>query len=208
MHRTAGSLGSSLSMKMTIIAGALVIAASYAAAAPGDASSVALNFPNTDVNEVLSLYESLTHFKIIRDNFVQGKIMVVVAEPVTREKAVEIIERTLFADGFAIIQIDPETVEIVGTGRNARSTGIPTISDPKQIPTQERLISYFFQFKHADAAKVLRLFAQYLSPPKAYTSFLQPPGVNALWVTERTSVIRQLLVTAEKIDVPQAAEQK
>src|SRR5437773_10962374 len=105
-------------MKITIIAASLVIAAaaSYAAAPPADAGSVTLNFPNTDVNEVLLLYESLTHFKIIRDNFVQGKIMVVVAEPVARDKAVEIIERTLFANGFAIIQIDPDTIEIIGVG--------------------------------------------------------------------------------------------
>src|SRR5437773_3848934 len=132
-------------MKITIIAASLVIAAaaSYAAAPPADAGSVTLNFPNTDVNEVLLLYESLTHFKIIRDNFVQGKIMVVVAEPVARDKAVEIIERTLFANGFAIIQIDPDTIEIIGVGHNARSTGVPTISDPKHIPTQERLISTF-----------------------------------------------------------------
>jgi type II secretory pathway component GspD/PulD (secretin) len=179
-----------------------------ATAAPSDTTSAVLSFPNTDVNEVLSLYESLTHFKIIRDNFVQGKIMIMVAEPVPRDKAVEIIERTLFADGFAIIQIDSETVEIVGAGHNARGIGIPTISDPKQIPPGERLVSYFFQFKHADAAKVANLFAQYLSPPKSYTSFLQPAGVNALWVTERTSVIRQLLVAAEKIDVPQQDQRK
>src|SRR5438045_5018893 len=102
----------------------------------------------------------------------------------------------------------PATFESVGVGRNARSDGLPTISDPKQIPSQERLISYFFQFKYADAERVLRLFAQYLSPPKPYTSFLQPVGVNALWVTERSSVIRQLLVAAEKIDVPQQEQRK
>src|SRR5256886_3011331 len=138
-------------MKIAIIAAAVVIAAAgpCGAAAPADAASVTLNFPNTDVNEVLSLYESLTHFKIIRDNFVQGKIMVVVAEPVARDKAVEMIERTLFANGFAIVQIDPDTIEIIGPGHNPRGNGIPTISDPNQIPTQERLISYFFQFKYA-----------------------------------------------------------
>ena len=175
-------------------------------AAAAETASVKLDFPNSDVNQVLSLYESLTHFKIIRDNFVQGKVILTVAEPVTAEKAIELIERTLFADGFAILQIAPDTVEIIGAGRNARSTGVPTISDAKQLPAGERLVSYFFQFKHADAGKVQQLFAQYLSPPKSYTSFLHPPGVNALWVTERTSVIRQLLVAAEKIDVPQQAQ--
>ena len=194
-------------MKNTIIALLLAITAGISAA-DTETATVKLDFPNTDVNQVLSLYESLTHFKIIRDNFVQGKIIIVVAEPVTPEKAIEIIERTLFADGFAILQIDPDTVEIIGLGRNARSTGVPTISDRKHLPVQERLVSYFFQFKHADAGNVQQLFAQYLSPPKSYTSFLRPPGVNALWVTERTSVIRQLLVAAEKIDVPQQDERK
>lgn len=186
-----------------IIAASIPSTASSASDAPG---SVILNFPNTDVREILPFYESLTHFKIIRDNFVQGKINISVAEPVSPEKAIEIIERTFFADGFAIIQIDPDTVEIIGVGRNARSTGIPTISDPKQLPSQERLVSYFFQFKHADPTKVQQLFAQYLSPPKTYTSFLRPAGVNALWVTERTSVVRQLLSVVEKIDVPPAQQ--
>jgi type II secretory pathway component GspD/PulD (secretin) len=148
------------------------------------------------------LYESLTHFKIIRDNFVQGRINISVAEPVSSAKAIEIIERTFFADGFAIIQVAPDTVEIVGTGRNSRGNGVPTISDPTQLPEQERVVSYLFQFKYADAKKVQQLFAQYLSPPKSYTSFLRAEDTNTLWVTERTSVIRQLLVTAGKIDVP------
>jgi type II secretory pathway component GspD/PulD (secretin) len=182
----------------------LLIAISAAAATAADqAASVRLDFPNADVNEVLALYDSLTHFKLIRDNFVQGKITVAVTEPVTPEKAIEIIERTLFADGFAIIQIDPDTVQIVGAPRNPRHDGAPTVSDPNDLPKQERLISYFFQFRYADADKVLRTFSQYLSPPKPYTFFARPPGVNALWVTERSSVIRELITAAEKIDVPQ-----
>jgi hypothetical protein len=46
------------------------------------------------------------------------------------------------------------------------------------------------------------LFKQHLMPIKMYTSFLCAEDANALWVTERTSVIRQLLIAAEKLDVP------
>jgi type II secretory pathway component GspD/PulD (secretin) len=166
------------------------------------ADSVTLNFPDTDVREILPLYEALTRFKIVRDNFVQGKISVTVAEPVSPDKAIEIIERTLFANGFSIIQVEPDTVQIVGAHRNGRSNGVPTISDPALLPTRERLVSFLFQFKNAEARKVADLFAQYLSPPKTYTSFLAVDGANALWVTKRTSVIRELITVAEKIDVP------
>jgi type II secretory pathway component GspD/PulD (secretin) len=174
------------------------------AAAAAAADSVILNFPDTDVREILPLYEALTRFKMVRDNFVQGKISVTVAEPVSPEKAIEIIERSLFANGFSIIQVTPDTVEIVGANRSGRSSGVPTISDPALLPTGERLVSFLFQFKNAEARKVADLFTRYLSPPKVYTSFLAVDGANALWVTERTSVIRELITVAGKIDVPAA----
>lgn len=195
-------------MKTHIAISSLLFAASLALASPAPPAStpVTLNFRDIDVREILPLYESLTHFKIIRDNFFQGKVTISVAEPVLPEKAIEIIERTLFANGFAIIQVAPDTVEMVGVARNGRGNGIPTISDPAYLPAQERLVSYLFKFKYARAKDVQQVFAQYLSPPKSYTSFLRVEDANAVWLTERTSVIRQLLVAVEKIDVPAAQQ--
>jgi type II secretory pathway component GspD/PulD (secretin) len=154
---------------------------------------------------VLRFYESLTGFKIIKDNFVQGKITVSVAEPITRDKAIEIIERSLFGNGYSIVQIEPDTVEVLGAGRNARSHGVPTISDAKDLPSGERVVSFLFKLKHRDPEKIQRVLAQYLSPPQAYTSFLIVPDTHALWVTERTSVIRQLIKVIEEVDVPESA---
>jgi type II secretory pathway component GspD/PulD (secretin) len=187
-------------MKATRISLLFAIVAGAAAAADPPAS-VKLDFPNNDVNEVLALYESLTRFNIVRDNKVRGKIQILAMEPVTPDKAIQMIEHTLFSNGFGIIQIDPQTVQVIGVGGFARDTAVPTLSEPGQLPKQERLVSYFFQFRHADAEKVQQAFARYLSPMRPYTIFLRPPGVNALWVTERSSVIRELITVAEKIDV-------
>jgi type II secretory pathway component GspD/PulD (secretin) len=162
---------------------------------------VVLQFPNSDVNDLLGIYEKLTGFKIIRDNFVRGKITVFAAEPMTRDEAIQLIERTLFANGYPILQIDPKTVEILGPGRHARGNGVPTIADPKDLPVGERLVSFLFKLKHRNPEKMQRVFAQYLSPPKAYTSFLLVPEANALWVTERTSVIRQFIKMVEEVDI-------
>ena len=181
----------------------LLLAITAAAVAAADQSaSVKLDFHNADVNQVLSLYESLTHLKLIRDNFVDGKMTVAVAEPVTPEKAVEIIERTLFANNYQLTQIDSDTVEVTGTGRTARSIGVPVIRDPKALPTRERLVSFVFVFKHRHAQEMRKSFAQYLSPPQPWTSFFAEPKSNTLLVTERTSVIRTLIDIAAKMDVP------
>jgi type II secretory pathway component GspD/PulD (secretin) len=186
----------------TSLANLLLAITAVAVAAADHSPSVKLDFPNADVNQVLALYESLTHFKLIRDNFVQGKITVAVAEPVTREKAIEVIERTLFANGYALTQIDPDTVEVTGAGKSAREIGIPVISDPKALPSHERLVSFVFTFKYRDAAEMSQIFGQHLSPPMPWFSILTEPKSNTALVTNRTSVIRQLIEIAAKMDVP------
>jgi type II secretory pathway component GspD/PulD (secretin) len=192
-------------VKHHIAIGWVTLATALGAPTPSTTpASVTLNFPATDVRNILSLYESLTHFRIIRDNFVQGKVMISVAEPLPPEKAIEIIERTLFTNGFSIIQVDANTVEINGPGKNPRANGVPTFSNASELPTQERLVSFLFKFRYTDCAKMRELFKQHLLPVKMYTSFFCADDANALWVTERTSVIRQLLVAAEKLDVPPA----
>jgi general secretion pathway protein D len=186
----------------------LLVSAGWAhadqAAAADQSSSVKLEFDNADVRDVIAFYEKLTHQQAVLDNFVQGKITVMTDEPVSREKAVEMIERTLFLNNFAIVQDDPETVEVVGMGKNPRTAGVPTISDPRDLPASERVISYLLTFKYRDAITMQQIVGQYLSPPQTYTSILCPPGTNAIWITERSSVVRQILKAMEKIDIPSA----
>ena len=65
--------------------------------------------------------------------------------------------------------------------------GVPVISDPKDVPKGERVISYVFRFKHRDAVEMQQLLGQYLSPPRAYTSLLADrTGSNTVVATERT----------------------
>jgi type II secretory pathway component GspD/PulD (secretin) len=192
-------------MKHHVTLCSFFLAGSLAWATPtpsGSTASVTLNFPQNDIGDILSLYTSLTHYKIIRDSVRYGPLALSIPEPVTPQKAIDIIEKTLFTNGFSIIQVDADTVEIDGPGKNPRGNGVPTISAASQLPAQERLVSYLFTFKHAKCAKMLELFQQYLMPLKMYTSFICAEDANALWVTERTSVIRQLLIAAEKLDVP------
>lgn len=55
-----------------------------AAAKPDVEETVPLQYVNEDVHAVILLYEKLTGFKIVRDNFVQGKITVTTDQPVSR----------------------------------------------------------------------------------------------------------------------------
>ncbi len=155
--------------------------------------------PVVDVCDVINQYAALTHFRIIRDNFVQGKFFLDVAGQAP-EKTIDTIERTLFANGYPIIQIDSETVEIAGQGKNPRTLGVQIITDPKDLPHGERVVSYLFKPSFRDVTELQQVLGQYLSPPQVYTSFLAFPKANSLLITERSSLVRKIIEIIAAVD--------
>ncbi len=165
---------------------------------------VKLQFPNSDVGDVLRFYESLTGKKLIMDNFVTGKVNIFLSKDVPRDEAIKIIEISLLLNGYSLIPSEGDIVKVIGTGKNPRTTGVPIISDESEIPEGDHVISYLFKLRYADPQELLQALGQYLSPPQPYTSFLALPKAGAILVTENSSVIRTLAKIIDQVDVPPA----
>src|SRR5207244_10663214 len=131
-----------------------------------------LQLPNSDVSDVLHLYEQLTGKKLVMDNFVQGKVTIFISKDVPREEAIKIIEMNLLLNGYSLIPAEGDIVKVIGTGKNPRTTGVPIISDESEIPSGDHVISYLFKLRYADPNELQQAPGQYLSPPQPYTSFL------------------------------------
>lgn len=166
--------------------------------------TVRLQFPNSDVKDVLRFYESLTGKKLIMDNFVTGKVDIFLSKDVPRDEAIKIIEMSLLLNGFSLVPAGDDIVKVIGTGKNPRTTGVPIISDESEIPEGDHIISYLFKLHYADPTELLQALGQYLSPPQPYTSFLALPKAGAILVTENSSVIRTLAKIIDQVDVPPA----
>ncbi len=166
---------------------------------------VRLQFPNSDVVDVLRFYESLTGKKLIMDNFVTGKINIFISKDVPREEAIKIIEMSLLLNDFSLIPSEEgDVVKVIGVGKNPRTTGVPVVSEETEIPDGDHVISYLFKLHYADPQELMQALGQYLSPPKPYTSFLALPKAGAVLVTENSSVIRTLARIINQVDVPPA----
>ncbi|MDQ2824577.1 MAG: hypothetical protein M3R29_03930 [Verrucomicrobiota bacterium] len=173
-------------------------------APPAAPDLVRLQFPNSDVADVLHLYEQLTGKKLVMDNFVQGKVNIFISKDVPREEAIKIIEINLLMNGFSLVPADEDIVKVIGTGKNPRTTGVPILSDESQIPDGDHVISYLFKLRYADPQELQQVLGQYLSPPQPYTSFLALPKSSSLLVTENSSVIRALVHVIDQVDIPPA----
>ena len=165
---------------------------------------VRLQFPNSDVADVLREYETLTGKRVITDNFVQGKVNIFLSKEVPREEAIQIIKISLLMNGFSLVPEDPDIVKVIGTGKNPRGQGIPIISDPADIPPSDQVVSYLFKLRYADPVELQQVLGQYLSPPQTYTSVLPLPKSSSILITENSTVIRGLAKIIDQIDVAPA----
>jgi general secretion pathway protein D len=165
---------------------------------------VRLQFPNSDVADVLREYETLTGKRVITDNFVQGKVNIFLSKEVPREEAIQIIKISLLMNGFSLVPEDPDIVKVIGTGKNPRGQGVPIISDQADIPSSDQVVSYLFKLRYADPVELQQVLGQYLSPPQTYTSVLPLPKSSSILITENSTVIRGLAKIIDQIDVPPA----
>ena len=166
--------------------------------------TVTLQYPNSDVADVLHLYETLTGQKLIMDNFVQGKVSIFLSRPVPREEAIKIIEMNLLMNGYSLVPAGDGIVKVIGTGRSPRNAGVPLVSDEADIPEGEHVITFLFKLRYADPVELQQVLGQYLSPPQSYTSFLALPKSSSILITENSAVIRSLIHIVDQIDVPPA----
>jgi general secretion pathway protein D len=170
----------------------------------GALDTVRLQFPNSDVVDVLHLYEQLTGKKLVMDNFVQGKVNIFITKDVSREEAIKIIETSLALNGISVIPGDRDIVEVVGAGQNPRKAAVPILSDLADIPAGNPVISFLFKLQYADPQELQQVLMAYFQGSTGSINILALPKSSSLLVTQNADIIRQLASVIEQVDVAPA----
>jgi type II secretion system protein D len=163
-----------------------------------------LQYPNSDVADVLHFYEVLTGKRLVLDNAVQGKVNIFIAEPIPRDEAIKLIEMNLALNGFALIPVEGNIMEVVGLGKNPRVAPVPIISDEADIPAGDQTISFLFKLNYADPVELQQVLIQYLGGGHTYASIFALQKSGSLLVTESSGVLRKLARIVAQVDVPPA----
>jgi general secretion pathway protein D len=175
-------------------------------AAPVPEQPINLNFQNSPVTEILSLYEQLSGKRLVRDSGVAQGAPLTIAVPgdVPRSEAIRLIEASLLLNGYTFVEVDDKTVKVLGPSKFPRSQGIPIYSSASMLPEGEEVVSYFMKLSYLSPQDAVQLFSQAISPPNSYTSFAPVPNVQAVLITENVPVIRKLIDLQNLVDVPPA----
>jgi general secretion pathway protein D len=173
-------------------------------APPNAPATVRLQFPNSDVVDVLHLYEQLTGKKLVMDNFVQGKVNIFIAKDVSREEAIKIIEMSMGLNGISLVPSGRDIVSVVGAGQNPRKAPVPIISDLADIPAGNPVISFLFRLQYADPQELQQVLMAYFQGSSGTINILALPKSSSLLVTQNADIIRQLAGVIEQVDVAPA----
>jgi type II secretion system protein D len=165
---------------------------------------VRLQFPNSDVVDVLHLYEQLTGKKLVMDNFVQGKVNIFITKDVSREEAIKIIEMSMGLNGISLVPAGKDLIDVVGAGQNPRKAPVPIVSDLADIPQGNPMISFLFHLQYADPQELQQVLMAYFQGSSGTINILALPKASALLVTQNADIIRQLANVINQIDVAPA----
>jgi general secretion pathway protein D len=171
---------------------------------PNAPAMVRLQFPNSDVVDVLHLYEQLTGKKLVMDNFVQGKVNIFIAKDVSREEAIKIIEMSMSLNGISLVPAGRDLVDVVGAGQNPRKAPVPIVSDLADIPPGNPVISFLFRLQYADPQELQQVLMAYFQGSSGTINILALPKASALLVTQNGDIIRQLASVINQVDVAPA----
>jgi general secretion pathway protein D len=192
-----------LSALWTMVAGVGVVRAQETDDVPLE-EGVSLQFPNNPVSDILGIYELLTGKTLVKDIdiFDLDQISLITSRPVSKEKAISLIESSLLLNGY--ILIDDKSNDSVRvfppTAPQARLTQtMPVYRSPEELPDNKMVAMYFMELEHMDPMEAGSVMANHvgLNTFGRITPVQTPRG---LIITESADTIRQLINFKNVID--------
>ncbi|WP_417910312.1 type II secretion system secretin GspD [Candidatus Electronema sp. PJ] len=163
---------------------------------------VQINFPDIDLNILISLISQMTGKNFIVDPAVKGKVTIISPEKILVEDAYKVFESVLEVHGFATVP-SGSVIKIIPAVQ-ARSKSIPTVRNGESSLTDDKIVTRIIPIEHSTPDEIRKLIAPLISK----TSVVLPHEQSGLLImTDALSNINRLLEIIKAVDVPATGEE-
>ncbi|HSI86710.1 MAG: secretin N-terminal domain-containing protein [Candidatus Methylacidiphilales bacterium] len=175
---------------------------------PSGDRSTTIQWQDRTVDAILDYYESLTGKLVVKDTALSNvPKMSLNFVNISKADAIYYIEATLNLNGVYLIPGPNNTVKVInatGAGKNPRNEGLEFYTNPADIPSGDRIISYFMRFQHIPTADAVKILKDHTAVRANVTTFTEVANAQAVVITESIPVILKLIALQSQIDVPPA----
>jgi general secretion pathway protein D len=171
-----------------------------------NAATVKVNFPNTPIQGIIPVYQQLTGKMMILDGQLQGESLKIIGtRPLTKAEAIAFIEASLLLNGYAIVEVNKETVKLIhhSGGKDPTSERIPVFTSIVDLPEKEQIVHFVMPLQHISPEEAVKAFTTVIKP-HGYGKVIAVNNTSNIIITENTATIRSMLDLAREIDVPPA----
>jgi general secretion pathway protein D len=161
-----------------------------------------LKLDGVDVHEVLTLYQQLTGAKLITSGLVAGRISVSTPARLSKQEAIDLIEKAMFAGGLSLLNGPCGEVRVLGIGENPRGQGVPVFERTEDLPQNQRVLAFVTRLHNRKATELLALLtAQYPPRVSELPSFVVDEKKNTIIVTDYTDSVKRIVALIRTLDV-------
>jgi general secretion pathway protein D len=175
--------------------------------ATGD--TVALNFVNADIDQVIKAIGIISGRNFLIDPRVKGTLNIVSATPLPRELAYQVLLSSLRLQGFAAVEANGVTTILPEADAKLHGTpvevqlakGQGAVSRPAGKASGDRLMTQVFALKNESALQLVPILRPLIA---ANNSIAVNPNNNTLVITDYADNIARLTRIIEGVDRPQS----
>ncbi len=162
---------------------------------------VQLQYPNTQLSEILLLYEELTGKKIIRDaNAETATVSIETTGELPKEQAIMYIEKSLLLNGYAFTPAGEGMVKLLAfDAKKPSMEGAPLIEAAAELPQTDQVVSFVTLLRYLGTEDAIKAIDQVI-PRHSYGTITPVPNARALIITENSNTIRSILSLLERLD--------
>jgi hypothetical protein len=167
-----------------------------------------LDFPEADVNDLLTLYAHLAGKKLICDFKPLGRVTMIVGWELTKDEVIRLIEMAVRVIGIDLVETEDGKGVTVIEPVETRKVTIPILSAAAKLPSGEELVSFVLKLQTLDPIEMADWVRAYAHDPGLYplprgcVRSLPLPNSHAIVFTGTTTEVRTLLEIFRELDVP------
>lgn len=158
-----------------------------------------INFPATDINQVLSIYGELVNRTILRPTALPAQLITLKTQtPLTRSEAIQAFDTVFAMNGITTINIGDKFVKVVPTPQAATEAAVFDTNDMTRLPEADQYVTHIVQVTNAKPSELVQALQPFAKVPN---SILAIDSSGILVIRDFSANVKRMLEMIKQIDV-------
>lgn len=175
--------------------------------ASGDDQTVAageINFPATDLNQVLQIYAELVNRTVLRPTTLPAPTITLRTQtPLTKREAVQALDAVLSLNGITMINVGDKFVKAVPVTQANQEGARFNRMTADQLPELGQYVTHVVQLQYIRPSEIIQALQPFA---KMQNSILPIDSSQILVLRDNTENVKRMLEMIKEIDVPVPSE--